>query len=114
VTKDEIKHQIWQAQIETAVGQKLAQAYTGYQWQIDCSIIGGVVTIKNLNLSGDYGFVLHLRDLEHDTDLKSVILAGGELLERCNLPRTFRPEDYTELVETDLRDNVIGDTHGAS
>jgi len=114
MSKAMIRAKLQEAQIETAIGQKLAKLYNGYVWQVDCSVLGGIVTIKNLTLHGDWGFALNLRDLADDHDLNAVMIAGGELLERCNLPRTFRPEDFSERVTKDVRGNVIGDTSHAT
>lgn len=100
--------------IESIVGQKLISLYKGYNWYVDCKPEHGVVEIKNLTLHGDYGFVLYLKDLVNDLNLDLVMRAGGELLERCGLPTTHRPEDYKGIVKKDLRSNVIGDTHGAN
>lgn len=113
LSKQEIKRKLIEARWETRVGQHLAKLYTGYHWMVDVNLFGGVCAIKNLTLHGDFGFVLHMDQLENDQDLQTVTFAGGELLERCNLPRTFRPEDFTERVDLDIRGNVIGDIHGA-
>lgn len=107
-----VKLEILENQICAAVGQQLAKHYPGWHWLVECTAQTGVVTVKNLNLSGDYGFVLHLEQLMTDTDLKLPVVAGGELLERCNLPRGPRPEN-TEHLKRDLKGQVIGDTHGA-
>jgi hypothetical protein len=63
------------------VAEKLNKCYPGHLWAT--SIDGGRLIVKNLYLSGEWGFVIRLPDiysissLEHD-----VMRAGGELLER--------------------------------
>ena len=115
ISKKDIATELCCNKIEAAVGRKLANLYKGYQWYIECKWQAGVVEIKNLTIHGDYGFVLYLKELLTDINLDVVMRAGGELLERCGLPTTHRPENLNELVERDIRGNVIiGDTHGAS
>lgn len=108
--KNEVAMRIAEEKICSAVGQVLEKHYPGYRWYVHCTWWTGVVTVKNLNLHGDYGFMFHLRELLHDVDLTSVMRAGGELLERCSLPRrNMRPEDVYEL-KRDLRGNVTAES----
>ncbi len=37
--------------------------------------------------------------------------AAGELLERCNLPRGAKPDNFDELIKRDLRGDAVGDRH---
>lgn len=104
------------------VGQLLEKHYPGYRWFVQCTWSTGVVTVKNMDLHGDYGFVIHLKDLLfdkrrsgkqlRDDKLPIPVNAGGEMLARCGLPAGPRP-DYMPNLERDLRNNVIMDTHGA-
>ena len=56
-------------------------------WLIDIKTFptGGVVTIKNLWLSGNMGVTIHLRTLT--PPYKSIVSNVGELLERYNIAR---------------------------
>ena len=108
------KTTINQNKIEAAVGRKLGKLYPGYAWDVDCQFDQGVVIVKNLTVNGDYGFIITFKELMSDYDLTLVKNFGGELLERCGLPATLRPEDLNQYVTRDLRDNVEMDTHGAS
>lgn len=110
--KNAIKMEIAENKICAIVGKQLAAHYPGWHWLVECTVQSGVVTVKNLSLHGDYGFIIHLEDLMTDTDLRLPVAAGGELLERCGLPRGPRPEDTTHL-KRDVKGQVIGDTHGA-
>jgi len=93
------------------VGRVLEKHYPGWTWFVECRRGTGVVTVKNLDIHGEYGFILHLSQLMHDNELKLPILAGGELLERCNFPRGARPERLE--ADRDIKDNIIGlDTQG--
>lgn len=79
------------------IGDKLFAHYPGYQWAV--SVVKGVVQVRNLNLSGKWGFVLLTKDI--DPDLKVVMRAGGEILERYRLKRGAYNEDaYNSLKFT--------------
>lgn len=112
--KSDLKTELLINRIEASVGRKLQDLYPGYSWQIECKPFSGVVEVKNLTIHGDYGFLLHLKMLVHDTNLELVKQAGGELLERCGLPATLRPENMESYVKRDIRGNVEMDTHGAT
>lgn len=75
------------AQQEMALAGRAAnlldQTYPGHLWTAE--VTGGVLVIRNLALTGDWGFVLHPHkhlDLDH-----SIRYSGGELLERFNIAR---------------------------
>ena len=107
---DNMRMTINENKICSAVGQVLEKHYPGYRWYVNCEWWTGVVTVKNLNIHGDYGFVLYLQELLNDLELNGVMRAGGELLERCNLPRrNMRPEEVFEL-KRDLRGNVTAES----
>ena len=68
--------------------EMLNNHYPGYLWAVnvnsECS--GGVVIIKNYDISYKYGYVLHIEKL--DNKLKKVLMAGGEILERARMARS--------------------------
>jgi hypothetical protein len=68
----------------------LHQHYPGHLWAVNVNHDGGTVNIFNLALSNLYGYVLHLTTVEHDPNLKCVMRAGGELLERAKLKAKFQ------------------------
>jgi hypothetical protein len=109
---NEVKLEIYANRICAAVGQKLQNHYPRWIWFIECKWETGIVTVKNLSLHGDYGFVLHLEELVNDADLKLVVVAGGELLERCGFEAGPRPENISHK-ERDIKGNVKIDTQGA-
>ena len=88
----------------SVVGRCLEQHYPGYMWNVECTWYTGCVTVKCLDIHGDYGFIIHLKDLVHDIGLQLPMKAGGELLERCGLPRSKRPEKLE--LKRDIRGNV--------
>lgn len=106
MTKEELEMDIAENHICAEVGKTLESHYPGYDWWVECKIPSGLVSVRNMNIDGEFGFVIHLARLVHDNDLKVVVDAGGEILERCNLPRGPKPEVLTGL-ERGLRGDVI-------
>lgn len=74
----------------------LLRHYPGYIW--DVHITGGVMQILNKSLSGRWGVILKLNTVQDDPNLKAVMTAGGEILERYNLERRkMNPDKLIEL-----------------
>jgi hypothetical protein len=109
-TKD-IKTHLAEHQICRSVGGVLEAHYPGWRWWVECKAEAGVVYVKNLDLSGEYGFVIHLARLAQDPDLKLVMRGGGEVLERYHQHRGQRPERLS--VERDITGEAIGETDAA-
>jgi len=80
---------------------KLGKHYPGYKWGACVDIPNGIATIRNADLSNEYGYLLHLADL--DTDLKCVMRAGGEFLERYGVKRGEYNEDETNNLVRNIR-----------
>jgi hypothetical protein len=73
---------------EIAAG--LSRHYAGWAWavNVDSRPEVGMVTIENWDLSIANGFRFKIKDLQTpDQVRRTAILAGGEFLERFNLPR---------------------------
>ncbi len=110
--KEIFKQDMRANEICSIVGRQLVKHYPGWTWYVDCTPGSGVVTVRNLNIHGQYGFVIPIRDLYSDVDLKLVTMAGGELLERCNLPRSRYTMDIK--IEKDYNGNAVDmDVSGA-
>ena len=78
------------------VMRKLIEHYPHHDWAVflDSEKTGGIVKIQNYDVTGTvYGYVLHLADLFSDPDLKCVVRAGGEMLERANVRRGWKEDD---------------------
>ena len=54
-------------------------------WHITVDTRGGIVQVRNLALSGDFGFQMKIADI--DPEMKKVRRFAGELLERFNVLR---------------------------
>jgi hypothetical protein len=88
----------------------LHQHYPGHLWAVTCDGTKGIATVRNLGLSGKWGFVLKLKDHSTASDWdKRIVRAGGELLERYRLTRgKLRIDEYGAL-NTDFSGNFTAD-----
>ena len=87
------------------VAEMLEKKYPGWLWAV--SVDKGLVTVKSMMLSGNWGFILHENKI--DNDLKSVVKAGGEILERYNQHRgNFNQTNYSDLT-IDHKNQLSGD-----
>ena len=87
------------------VAEKLENKYPGWLWAV--RVIDGVVGVKSMRLSGNWGFILHADKI--DNDYKIVVNAGGEILERYRQNRSeFNEDRYMEL-EVDNKGQLNGD-----
>ena len=76
------------------VAEMLEKKYPGWFWAVN--VMDGVVTVKSLRLSGNWGFVIHADKI--DNDYKMVVMAGGEILERFKQQRgRFNNTLYNDL-----------------
>lgn len=81
------------------MAEVLHKHYPGHLWAVTCEGQTGIATVRNLRLSGMWGFTLKLKNIQDDPTLKRVVMAGGELLERYKVARgKFNPAD----MERDL------------
>lgn len=83
------------------IAEKLMEHYPHpHLWAVTCEGRTGIATIKNMNLSGQYGYVLKLPKLYSASSLaKDVVRAGGEILERFGMNRgRFNEQQYAELA----------------
>ena len=87
------------------VSEVLDKKYPGWLWAVH--VMDGVVSVKSMRLSGNWGFILHADKI--DNDYKSVVNAGGEILERYRQNRgKFNQTKYDDL-EMDHKDQLNGD-----
>lgn len=68
----------------------LSRHYPHWPWSVHVNSEDGLLNIFNLAVSNRYGYVLYLDQL--DCDMKCVMRAGGEILERAALARRAREE----------------------
>ncbi len=77
----------------------LNTTYPGYRWMIGVNSEGGIMYIKNLDISGLWGYVLHMTKMVNDPTMKRVRRAGGEILERAWQKRGKATGDPTVKVD---------------
>lgn len=76
-----------------AIARKLTKHYPGHLWNILWDEDGGVCNIicqtvqHPLMTNSLYAYTLHIKTINADPDLKCVMRAGGEILERARLDR---------------------------
>lgn len=93
------------AALMAAMYAKLQEHYPGHHWRTTADHEQGVAAVYLQYLdaikrtAGRYGYALLIDKLKSDPDMRSVVRAGGELLERFGLPRHRYPVDH----ETRLR-----------
>ena len=87
------------------VAETLEKKYPGWFWAVN--VMDGIVTVKSLRISGNWGFVMHADKI--DNDYKAVTRAGGEILERYRQSTNgFNQTKYNDLV----MDNKTGQLNG--
>lgn len=91
------------------VGEVLEKHYPGHAWAVHADTNGGVLLIQNLALHGVWGFQLRLTDVYSDPSLRSVVNAGGELLERYRMRRGKFNEDLWRDAPRDIKGQLVGD-----
>ena len=108
-----LKDEIYENQVCAEVGQELVKHYPGWDWWVECKIKSGILSVRNTNLDGDYGFVIHLGDYLHNPARQHLIMrAGGEILERYRQERGAMPEVVEG--ERDVRGNLTGEKDATS
>lgn len=81
----------------------LDKAYPGHLWAVDVN--GGMLNIRNLLLSGEWGYRIKVPSLYTASDLtRRVLLGGGEILERFALARAR----FSEAQYGGLKTNFAG------
>ena len=84
--------------------EKLIEHYPKYPWKVWLTSDHSILNVICPMISWYYGYVLHTKDVQEDPDLKCVILAGGEILERGRLARNsgVNLDDTPPPTEFDL------------
>ncbi len=87
-----------------AIYNKLQEHYPGHPWRVTADHEQGYAAVLLQYFAGlprysdKFGFRLFTSTLNSDPDLRSVVRAGGELLERFGLSRhVYRVDDDTRL-----------------
>lgn len=93
------------------MAEALHAAYPGHFWAVSCDGQKGFADVRNLALSGDWGFRIRLQGIYSASQFKKDVLkAGGEILERFHLSRgklddnqlSDLPVDYAGRLKADM------------
>lgn len=103
--RERYQREIHDNRICAHVGKKIKHIYPGWKWYIESRIDTGLVSIRCLDLDGDFGIYLPIIKALEDIDGKLLMRAGGEILERYRMERKFRP--VVLEVERDVRGCAI-------
>lgn len=87
----------------TACLVTLTKHYPGYRW--GCETRGGMLFVRNKDLLGPYAYEIRLDFF----DEKRLIMAGGEMLERHNMPRAKIDPERIEDAPTDAKGYMVPD-----
>jgi hypothetical protein len=81
-----------------SLAEALHRHYPNHLWGVNVEGRTGLITIRNLYLSGQWGYVLKLGDVYSQSSLeRDAVRAGGEILERFAMARAqFRADQYAE------------------
>jgi hypothetical protein len=92
------------------MAEALNAEYPGHLWAVNVDEKNGIADIRNLMLSGQWGFRLKLTKNYSASDFKRrVIMGGGELLERYRVSRGRANDDNLAALPTDFSGRTIGD-----
>lgn len=88
------------------VADTLHRHYPGHLWAVSAEGRTGLVTIRNLMLSGQWGYILKIPLIFSASEFAAkVVRAGGEILERYQLSRGRLNESQYAGLQT----NFAGD-----
>ena len=97
------------------IWQVLDKHYQGHPWMVGADHRAGTVTIQlAYNDKVDWrfsrmGWILHINKLETPEELKKVMRAGGDMLERFNLKRDAATENSRQYAKSNglIKDGVM-------
>lgn len=85
------------------IAEALHAHYPGHLWAVTCEGKTGLITIRDLFLSGRYGYVLKIGDVYSISDLsRQAIMGAGEILERFKMERGRFDEAKYHTMKTDF------------
>lgn len=88
------------------IGAALMKHYPRRQWYVDVSLKGGVAKIICPGISRKHGFVVHLEKTDMELE-KSVVRAGGQILEMFKLSRDKGAVGGLETLLRDARGDAL-------
>jgi hypothetical protein len=83
--EEEDRRARWDLMVAKAITRVLLANYRGHFWVVECDSAQGIAWISIPILLGDWKYVFRLSE---DITPAMIIRAGGEILERFNMPRS--------------------------
>ena len=88
------------AMLAKKIGERLELDYPGHYFLTEVMRDQGVAVIRHPLLPAKMGVVIHMKTLASDPALRSVMRAGGEVLERFNIDRgRYNRDNYRAVAE---------------
>lgn len=80
------------------LSEVLQRHYPGHLWAVNVETRSGLITIRDMYLSGQWGYVLKIGAVYSASSLeRDAVRAGGEILERFRMSRAqFVAEQYAD------------------
>lgn len=96
--------------LQHEVGRCLSLNYSGYHWVVGVSADCSIVKIMN-EVSRPHNFVIHTTQIQNDPVAlrREVVRAGGEILERFNLPRRKACQEKLLAMPKNFAGIYVGD-----
>ncbi len=95
---EEWKHSQQDAWWAKRIGAELVKYYPGHGWEVLVDIRNGIARIYNLYISGQYGWIMKLKDVNDATFSKDIMRIGGEMLRRSGVNQDrMNPEEIAKL-----------------
>ncbi len=67
------------------IGAELVRRYPGRGWMVEADVRNGIAKIYNGHVSGQFGWILKLKDMREASFSADIAKIGGEMLERSGL-----------------------------
>ena len=80
------------------LSEKLMAAYPNHAWAVNVEHRTGLISIRDMYLSGQWGYVLKLKNIYSSSSLeRDAVRGAGEMLERFRLSRgKFNVDEYAD------------------
>ena len=91
------------------IADVLERNYAGWLWAVQPYEGGGIIKIFSLLISGQYGYIMKIEDIQNDPERKLAVEAGGNILERYSLPRGPYKKGLLDGKMRDLVGNLVPD-----
>lgn len=121
MTKADIQREKKEFALASSIVDLLTKSYPGFAWSSNVMSVQGVILIRECTLMDEKTpFILRIPEIDHSEQFfsRSVVKAGGEILERFFLTRdpidAFRANDQKNMLVRNFKDKPIFDAQGIS